>query len=123
MDLHQRRELGTAKRSASNALGEQWSFAAVVNQQLHFHAGNGGTQLSVHSPNVDARLDIRMLTRSSDPAANPIAASRSQVVLPAGQVVRLEPSSWQREALSSTPVRRAVIPAFGSSQVLDITTI
>jgi hypothetical protein len=30
MDLHQRGELGPAKRSASSALGEQWSFAAVV---------------------------------------------------------------------------------------------
>jgi len=102
-----------------------FEFQASVggNQQLHFHAGNGGTQLTVHSPNADARLDIRMLTRSSDPAANPIAASRSQVELPAGQVVRLEPSSWQTERLSSSPVRRAVIPAFGSSQILDITTM
>ena len=102
-----------------------FEFQAAIggNQQLHFHAGNGGTQLSVHSPNVDARLDIRMLTRLSDPAADPIVASRSQVVLPAGQVVRFEPSSWRPETLSSTSVRRAVIPAFGSSQVLDITTI
>jgi hypothetical protein len=30
MDLYQRGELGPANRSASNALGEQWSFAAVV---------------------------------------------------------------------------------------------
>jgi hypothetical protein len=30
MDLHQRGELGPAKRSASNALGEQWSLAEVV---------------------------------------------------------------------------------------------
>lgn len=93
------------------------------NQELHFHAGNGGTQLTAHSPNSDATLDIRMLTRSSDPTADPIAASRSQIVLPAGQVVRFEPSSWQPEALNSTPIRRAVIPAFGSGQVLDITTI
>ena len=30
MDLHYQGELGPAKRSTSNALGEQWSFAAVV---------------------------------------------------------------------------------------------
>lgn len=30
MDLHQRGELGPAKRSASNALGEQWSFVEVA---------------------------------------------------------------------------------------------
>ena len=30
MHLHQRGELGPAKRSASNALGEHWSLAEVV---------------------------------------------------------------------------------------------
>jgi hypothetical protein len=115
----------TAGWQTSRSAPIWFEFQATMggNQQLHFHACKGGTQLTVQSPNADARLNIRMLTRSSDPAANPIAASRSQVVVPAGQVVRFEPSSWQRDALSSTPVRRAVIPAFGSSQVLDITTI
>ncbi len=110
----------------SNRATPIWfEFSAAVggNQEMHFHVGNAGTQLTVQSVNVDARLDIGMFTRGSDPTADPISATRSQVAIPANQVLRFEPSSWQREALSSAGVQQVVLPAFGSSQALSVTTI
>ena len=98
-----------------------FEFAAAVggNQEMHFHVGNGGTQLTVQSMNADAQIDINMFTPASDPAANPISATRSRVAIPANQVLLFEPANWQRDALSTSSVRRAVLPAFGSSQVIS----
>lgn len=102
-----------------------FEFSAPVggSQEMHFHVGNGGTQLTVQSMNADVQLDIGMFTPASDPAANPISATRSQIAVAANQVVRFGPTNWQRDGLSTAGVRREVLPAFGSGQVLSTTTI
>jgi hypothetical protein len=92
-------------------------------QQLHFHVGNAGTQLTVQSANADAVLDLQMFTRATDPAAPPISATRSQIPIPAGQVLRFDPLSWTRDDLAAGKVNRAVLAAFGSATVLNKTTI
>jgi hypothetical protein len=92
-------------------------------QQLHFHVGNAGTQLTVLSANADALLDLHMFTRASDPAAPPISATRSQIPIPAGQVLRFDPLSWTKDNLALAKVNRTVLASFGSGTVLNQTTI
>jgi len=92
-------------------------------QQLHFQVGNAGTQFTVMSTGLDAHLNLGMFTRAVDPAADPISTKRGAVPIPAGQPIRLNPVSWLRSDLPSSKVNRAVLAAFGTGPVLDVTTI
>lgn len=95
----------------------------AAGQQLHFHAGHAGTQLTLHSPTHDAKVDLTLRTRAADPNGEPVSLSRSGVALPMAQVARIEPATWHRDSLPSATVSRAVIAAFGSSKVLRSTNI
>jgi hypothetical protein len=87
-------------------------------QDLHFQVGNAGRELSLHSPAANASIGLRMVRY----AGSPVMASRPQVELPAGQIVRLAPSSWEPDALAASPVNRSVLQSFGGS-VLQTQTI
>jgi hypothetical protein len=93
----------------------------AAGQQLHFHAGCGGTQLTMHSPTHDAKVDLALRTRGADPNGAPVSLSRSGVALPMAQVARFEPDTWHRDRLPSASVSKSVIAAFGSRKVLSST--
>ena len=115
----------TAGWQANRATPNWFEFQAPVGpgQELHFHVGNAGTHLTVFSANADATLDITMFSRGTDPDVAPVSAGRSQLQIPAGQVLRFEPSSWKTDELPTSTVSRSVLASFGATEVLSSTVV